>query len=292
MLGRVAIAPVDVILDRERALVLQPDVLFVATERLGIIRDQVWGAPDLVVEVMSPGTEQRDRTREARVVPAVRCARMLARGPAPGARHCGRFDRRASGPTHGQGRRRDSIVGPAGARDNRGRRFSLGHRGRTWTSGSPGSDLDFRSDPGMTTSHARFPSKDRPGNRYATPVTRPSLRLPRTRPLPALHRRRAPVDRARHRRQYRDLHAGRRGPAEAPAGQGARPARPVQRRPQPLRQQLGRQHAVVPDVRGLPRQLRRSRRRRKAAARHAGDRRQHAPRRRYSPACSHGGRWR
>ena len=63
MLGRVAIAPVDVILDRERALVLQPDVLFVATERLGIIRDQVW-APDLVVEGPSPGTERRDRTQK------------------------------------------------------------------------------------------------------------------------------------------------------------------------------------------------------------------------------------
>ena len=64
MLGRVAIAPVDVILDRERALILQPDVLFVSTERLGIIRDQVWGPPDLVVEVMSPGTEHRDRTQK------------------------------------------------------------------------------------------------------------------------------------------------------------------------------------------------------------------------------------
>jgi hypothetical protein len=31
-LGRVAVAPVDVILDRERALIVQPDVLFVATE--------------------------------------------------------------------------------------------------------------------------------------------------------------------------------------------------------------------------------------------------------------------
>ena len=58
-----AIAPVDVILDRERALVLQPDVLFVATERLGIIRDQVW-APDLVVEGPSPGTERRDRAQK------------------------------------------------------------------------------------------------------------------------------------------------------------------------------------------------------------------------------------
>jgi Uma2 family endonuclease len=60
-LGKVAIAPLDVVLDRERALVVQPDVLFVATERLGIIRDQVWGAPDLVVEVLSPGTESHDR---------------------------------------------------------------------------------------------------------------------------------------------------------------------------------------------------------------------------------------
>ena len=60
-LGRVAIAPVDVILDRDRALVVQPDVLFVSTERLSIIRDQVWGAPDLVAEILSPGTEKHDR---------------------------------------------------------------------------------------------------------------------------------------------------------------------------------------------------------------------------------------
>jgi Uma2 family endonuclease len=59
-LGRVAIAPVDVILDRERALVLQPDVLFVSAERSAIIRDQVWGPPDLVVEVLSPGTKAHD----------------------------------------------------------------------------------------------------------------------------------------------------------------------------------------------------------------------------------------
>ncbi len=60
-LGRVAIAPVDVILDRERALIVQPDVLFVSTKRLSIVRDQVWGAPDLVVEVLSNGTARRDR---------------------------------------------------------------------------------------------------------------------------------------------------------------------------------------------------------------------------------------
>jgi len=59
-LGRVAIAPLDVVLEAERALILQPDVLFVATDRASIIRDQVWGAPDVVVEVLSPGTEKWD----------------------------------------------------------------------------------------------------------------------------------------------------------------------------------------------------------------------------------------
>ena len=60
-LGRVAVAPVDVVLDRERALIVQPDVLFISTPRLSIIRDQVWGPPDLVAEVLSHGTAARDR---------------------------------------------------------------------------------------------------------------------------------------------------------------------------------------------------------------------------------------
>jgi len=59
-LGQVGIAPIDVVLDADSALVVQPDVLFVATERLSIIRNQVWGAPDLVVEVISPGTAAHD----------------------------------------------------------------------------------------------------------------------------------------------------------------------------------------------------------------------------------------
>ena len=60
--GEVCMAPLDVVLDSDAALVVQPDVMFIARERLSIIRNQVWGAPDLVVEVASPSTEYRDRT--------------------------------------------------------------------------------------------------------------------------------------------------------------------------------------------------------------------------------------
>ena len=60
-LGRVAIAPVDVVLDKERSLILQPDVLFISTPRLSIVRDQIWGPPDLVAEVLSVGTAKHDR---------------------------------------------------------------------------------------------------------------------------------------------------------------------------------------------------------------------------------------
>lgn len=61
-LGEVCVAPVDVVLDAAAALVLQPDIIFVSQPRLAIVRDRVWGPPDLVVEVLSPRTARRDRT--------------------------------------------------------------------------------------------------------------------------------------------------------------------------------------------------------------------------------------
>ena len=60
--GVVVESPVDVILDREEHLVVQPDVVFIRAQRLGICTDRIWGAPDLVVEVLSMGNSQRDRT--------------------------------------------------------------------------------------------------------------------------------------------------------------------------------------------------------------------------------------
>src|SRR5262245_14715169 len=53
-LGTVWFAPLDVILDHERALVVQPDLFVIANEGVAIVADKVRGAPDLVIEVLSP----------------------------------------------------------------------------------------------------------------------------------------------------------------------------------------------------------------------------------------------
>ncbi len=53
--GTVLLAPTDVILDYDMALILQPDLLFISKERRHILtRERVIGAPDLVLEVLSP----------------------------------------------------------------------------------------------------------------------------------------------------------------------------------------------------------------------------------------------
>lgn len=58
-LGRVFVAPFDVHLPSGD--IVEPDILFVSKANLGIVQDWVRGAPDLVVEVLSPEGIDRDR---------------------------------------------------------------------------------------------------------------------------------------------------------------------------------------------------------------------------------------
>ena len=59
-LGRVIYSPMDVVLSEHD--VFQPDILFVSRNRLHIIGNlNIQGAPDLVIEILSPSTENRDR---------------------------------------------------------------------------------------------------------------------------------------------------------------------------------------------------------------------------------------
>ena len=52
--GEVWLSPIDVVLDAERDLVVQPDLSVILAEHADIVTDHIWGAPDLVIEVMSP----------------------------------------------------------------------------------------------------------------------------------------------------------------------------------------------------------------------------------------------
>lgn len=53
-LGTIWISPLDVILDAKKALILQPDLFFISNDRRHILTDRIRGAPDMVLEVLSP----------------------------------------------------------------------------------------------------------------------------------------------------------------------------------------------------------------------------------------------
>jgi Uma2 family endonuclease len=65
-LGEVLQAPCDVVLSETD--VVQPDILFVSRDRSAIVKEAaIEGAPDLVVEILSPATATRDRVAKAKL---------------------------------------------------------------------------------------------------------------------------------------------------------------------------------------------------------------------------------
>ena len=58
-IGKAIVCPLDVIFGPDT--VVQPDLILIRTERLPILTDRVRGTPDLLIEVLSPGTVDRDR---------------------------------------------------------------------------------------------------------------------------------------------------------------------------------------------------------------------------------------
>jgi len=67
-LGTVLGAPADILLPGGLAAPVQPDVFFISKERLGIIHEsQIEGAPDLVLEVLSPSNWLTDRREKFQI---------------------------------------------------------------------------------------------------------------------------------------------------------------------------------------------------------------------------------
>jgi Uma2 family endonuclease len=58
-LGRVFTAPFDVILEQDFNH-LQPDIFFVSYAKRDIMQDWIRGVPDLVIEIVSPGSKKLD----------------------------------------------------------------------------------------------------------------------------------------------------------------------------------------------------------------------------------------
>ena len=52
-LGRLWVG-VEVVLDQREHIILQPDITFIVDGRESIVKDRVWGPPDMVLEVTSP----------------------------------------------------------------------------------------------------------------------------------------------------------------------------------------------------------------------------------------------
>lgn len=81
-LGRVFLAPLDVVIRRDPLRTRQPDVMFISNARRYIIGLQVIeGGPDLVVEVLSPANTRRELEEKLRDYQAIGVREAWIIGP-------------------------------------------------------------------------------------------------------------------------------------------------------------------------------------------------------------------
>jgi Uma2 family endonuclease len=65
-LGIILYAPFDVVLSETE--VVQPDIIFVSKERMGLVTEKnLGGAPDLAIEILSSSTKERDKLVKKRL---------------------------------------------------------------------------------------------------------------------------------------------------------------------------------------------------------------------------------
>lgn len=115
-LGEVLIAPCDVVLSPTD--VVQPDLLFVAASRAAIVGEKfISAAPDLVVEVLSPSTEDRDRTVKTKLYARFGVRELWIADPEKENRGPHQFRRRLPARSRLRPRHRPSLNPPSGSRD-------------------------------------------------------------------------------------------------------------------------------------------------------------------------------
>ncbi len=62
-LGKCVVSPIDIYFDDKN--VFQPDIIFISNENMDIVKEgKVRGAPDVIVEVLSPGNKKHDTERK------------------------------------------------------------------------------------------------------------------------------------------------------------------------------------------------------------------------------------
>ncbi|MBF0457091.1 MAG: Uma2 family endonuclease [Nitrospirae bacterium] len=64
--GNLYFSPLDVILE-EGVQVLQPDIIFIRNENMGIFQDYIRGAPDMVCEIVSKGSVTKDTVTKKKI---------------------------------------------------------------------------------------------------------------------------------------------------------------------------------------------------------------------------------